>query len=66
MDDYSTLQEFVCGRGGRLLALGSQVQVCAGGPIICSRVGHFKEGVGDKKVTLARKEAASLRMSECC
>lgn len=37
-DDYSTLQDW-----GRLLALESQVQVRVGWPIVCSRVGHFKE-----------------------
>lgn len=38
LDVYSTLQDW-----GRLLALESQVQVRAGWPIICSRVGRFKE-----------------------
>lgn len=37
--DYSTLKDW-----GRLVALGSQVQVRAGWPIICSLVGHFEWG----------------------
>lgn len=47
-DDYSTLQDW-----GRHLALGSQVQVHAGWPIVCSRIGNFLRDVeGEDRVTL--------------